>query len=39
MQTILNESGNNIWERIAPILDTAVASLNEKDRRAIVLRF
>jgi uncharacterized protein (TIGR03435 family) len=39
MQTILNESGNEIWPRIAPLLDTAVAALNEKDRRAIMLRF
>jgi predicted DNA-binding protein (UPF0251 family) len=39
METILNESGTEVWPRIAPLLDTAVANLNEKDRRAIVLRF
>jgi RNA polymerase sigma factor (sigma-70 family) len=39
MQTILNESGNEAWPGIAPLLDTAVANLNEKDRRAILLRF
>jgi uncharacterized protein (TIGR03435 family) len=38
-QTTLNESGNEVWPSIAPLLDTAVAGLNEKDRRAIVLRF
>jgi hypothetical protein len=32
MQSVLDE-------RIAPLLDTAVAGLREKDRRAIVLRF
>jgi uncharacterized protein (TIGR03435 family) len=39
MQTALEESGEETWRRIAPLLDTAVASLNEDDRRAIVLRF
>ena len=39
MQSILNKSGSNVWEKIAPLLDTAVAALKEKDRRAIVLRF
>jgi RNA polymerase sigma factor (sigma-70 family) len=39
METILNESGTEVWPRIAPLLDNAVANLNEKDRRAIVLRF
>jgi RNA polymerase sigma factor (sigma-70 family) len=39
MQSVLDESGNETWERIAPRLDAAVAGLNEKDRRAIVLRF
>ena len=39
MQSIVNESGSNVWESIAPLLDTAVGSLNEKDRRVIVLRF
>lgn len=40
MQSALNESGDDkIWPQIAPLLDNAVATLNEKDRRAIVLRF
>jgi RNA polymerase sigma factor (sigma-70 family) len=39
MQTVLNESGEVIWQRIAPLLDAAVTALNEKDRHAIVLRF
>ena len=39
MQSILNESEGEIWPRIAPLLDTAVAGLREKDRQAIVLRF
>jgi RNA polymerase sigma factor (sigma-70 family) len=40
MQTNSNESGGeSTWPQIAPLLDTAVAALNEKDRRAIVLRF
>jgi RNA polymerase sigma factor (sigma-70 family) len=38
-QSALEESSNDIWHRIAPILDAAVAALAEKDRRAIVLRF
>ena len=39
MQSITNEPDNGVWRQIAPLLDTAVASLNERDRRAIVLRF
>ena len=39
MQTILNESGGEVWPKIAPLLDDAVAALREKERRAIVLRF
>lgn len=39
MQSVLDESAPDIWPRIAPLLDTAVASLREKDRRAILLRF
>src|SRR6267154_231297 len=39
MQSISDESGNDGWRQIAPSLDTAVASLSEKDRQAIVLRF
>jgi uncharacterized protein (TIGR03435 family) len=39
MQTLLNESGGEVWPKIAPLLDDAVAALREKERRAIVLRF
>ena len=39
MQSVLNEPGSDIWPRIAPLLDDAVAGLSEKDRQAIVLRF
>jgi RNA polymerase sigma factor (sigma-70 family) len=39
MQSLLNEPGSDIWPRIAPLLDDAVAGLNEKDRDAVVLRF
>src|SRR6266850_6300785 len=39
MQSVLNASGTDVWPRIAPLLDDAVAGLNEKDRQAIVLRF
>ena len=39
MQTILNEPEPELWPRIAPLLDMAVANLKEKDRRAILLRF
>ncbi len=39
MQSILNEPEPEIWTKISPLLDTAVAGLNEKDRRCIVLRF
>jgi RNA polymerase sigma factor (sigma-70 family) len=39
MQSILNEAETEVWLKIAPLLDTAVAGLREKDRQAIVLRF
>src|SRR5260221_2857219 len=39
MQSVLNESGSDVWPRIAPLLDDAVAALSEEDRHAIVLRF
>jgi RNA polymerase sigma factor (sigma-70 family) len=39
MQSVLNESGDMVWQRIAPVLDDAVTALSEKDRRAIILRF
>src|SRR6266568_4947367 len=39
MQAVMDESGNDVWRQIAPLLDSAVGSLSEKDRQAIVLRF
>ncbi len=39
MQSLLNESADEAWQQIAPLLDTALGGLNEKDRQAIVLRF
>ena len=40
MQSVLDEpEHHDLWKRIAPVLDAAVASLNANDRRAIVLRF
>jgi RNA polymerase sigma factor (sigma-70 family) len=39
MQRVLNDAGADIWSRIGPLLDTAVAALRDKDRQAIVLRF
>ena len=39
MQSVLNESGSDVWSRIAPLLDDAVAGLSEKDRHALLLRF
>jgi uncharacterized protein (TIGR03435 family) len=39
MQSALNETGDDAWRNIAPLLDTAVESLSEKERRAVVLRF
>ena len=39
MQSPLNESEDEEWLQIAPLLDLAIARLDEKDRHAIVLRF
>ncbi|MES1180311.1 MAG: sigma-70 family RNA polymerase sigma factor [Verrucomicrobiota bacterium] len=39
MQSTLNEPENETWQQIAPLLDAAIAGLNEKDRHAVVLRF
>ncbi len=39
MQSALNESNDPSWPHIAPLLDAAVASLREMDRRAVLLRF
>jgi RNA polymerase sigma factor (sigma-70 family) len=42
MQSLLNEprpDTEDTWRQIAPLLDSAIAGLGEKDRQAIVLRF
>src|SRR5262249_39270555 len=39
MQSVVNESGNDVWPQIEPLLDSAVTSLSETDRLAIMLRF
>lgn len=42
MESMLNEpqsETDEAWARIAPLLDTAIAGLDEKDRHVIVLRF
>jgi uncharacterized protein (TIGR03435 family) len=39
MQSRLSESGNEAWPKIAPLLDSAVANLRERERQAILLRF
>ena len=39
MQTALNENESDAWMQIAPLLDAAMAGLNEADRHAVVLRF
>jgi RNA polymerase sigma factor (sigma-70 family) len=39
MQSQLNEPETEVWPQIAPLLDRAIAGLDEKDRDAIVLRF
>ncbi len=39
MQTALNDNESEVWRQIAPVLEDAMAALNETDRHAIVLRF
>jgi len=39
MESMLDENRPDLWRQIAPLLDTAMAALNETDRQAIVLRF
>jgi RNA polymerase sigma factor (sigma-70 family) len=39
MQSSLNENESTVWTQIAPLLDAALAGLNETDRHAVVLRF
>jgi RNA polymerase sigma factor (sigma-70 family) len=39
MQSLVNEPEDDVWQQFAPLLDEAVAQLNEADRNAVVLRF
>ncbi|MDB6122103.1 MAG: polymerase, sigma-24 subunit, subfamily [Pedosphaera sp.] len=39
MQATMQETEPEIWKQIAPLLDSAIADLGEKDRNAILLRF
>lgn len=39
MQSIPNHSDDDAWAQIAPLLDSALGQLSEKDHNAIVLRF
>jgi RNA polymerase sigma factor (sigma-70 family) len=40
MQSTLTEGENgDAWKQVAPLLDSAIADLGEKDRNAIVLRY
>ena len=39
MQSLINEPAPEVWRQLAPLLDEAVAQLNEADRNAVVLRF
>ena len=39
MQLVLNGAEDEVWRQIAPLLDAALAGLNETDRHAVVLRF
>lgn len=39
MQSLTNLPDPEVWRQFAPLLDEAVAELNETDRNAVVLRF
>ena len=39
MQSVVNEKEPEVWPEIAPLLDAAMAGLNEADRHAVVLRY
>src|SRR5436190_23074179 len=39
MQNVLNETESDAWTQISPLLDAAMAGLNETDRHAVVLRY
>lgn len=39
MQNTVDENQSEVWTQIVPLLDMAIARLNETDRHAVVLRF
>jgi len=39
MQAALNKQETDVWPQIMPLLETAMAGLNEADRNAVVLRY
>lgn len=39
MQSLVDQPEMEAWQQFAPVLDEAVAQLNEADRNAVVLRF
>jgi len=39
VQIVSNQNDSEAWTQIAPLLDAALAGLNETDRHAVVLRF
>jgi RNA polymerase sigma factor (sigma-70 family) len=39
MQNLLNEPAPDVWPQIAPLLDSAISRLSEKDRHVILLRY
>src|SRR5215831_18828197 len=39
MRSLLDESEPDAWAQVAPLLEQAMAQLNEQDRDAVVLRF
>ena len=39
MQSILNEPESDAWTQVAPLLDSAMGQLGQKDHDAVVLRF
>jgi RNA polymerase sigma factor (sigma-70 family) len=39
MRSLLNETESSAWMQIAPLLDTAMAQLGDKDHNTLVLRF
>ncbi len=39
MQSLSNETEQEFWREVAPLLEDAMGTLSEKDRNAIVLRF